>query len=280
MFTPISICEEILFTTVRIVANITTDINSYGTGFLFNYQLGNNSYIFLVTNKHVIKDAQKGKLEFNKKNIDGKLILGEKCEILLNDFPNIWTGHRDENIDIAILPMGPIINDLASKNIFIYYKTITQNLIPTEDVINKTDAIEDVYFIGYPNNLFDRKNLIPIVRKGITATPVVIDFEDEPIFLIDASVFPGSSGSPVFIIRKGGLSDKFGSFKIGSGASEVIFLGILASGYFLPERGLVKVIDKPYVEMNQMIDIGIVFKSKLIVEMVETFLREKGLITD
>ena len=40
---------------------------------------------------------------------------------------------------------------------------------------------------------------MPILRRGTTATPIALNFEGRPEFLIDAAVYPGSSGSPVFV---------------------------------------------------------------------------------
>ena len=41
------------------------------------------------------------------------------------------------------------------------------------DVID--DAVEDIMMIGYPNALWDSEHNMPIIRKGITATPVWLD---------------------------------------------------------------------------------------------------------
>lgn len=60
--------------------------------------------------------------------------------------------------------------------------------------------------IGYPNGLWDSQNNLPIIRRGITATSVKKDYNGKKEFLIDAAVFPGSSGSPVFIFNEGSYS--------------------------------------------------------------------------
>ena len=60
---------------------------------------------------------------------------------------------------------------------------------------------EEIVFIGYPSGLRDEHNSTPLIRRGITASPIWNDFGNDPIFLIDAGVYPGSSGSPVFSTR-------------------------------------------------------------------------------
>lgn len=39
----------------------------------------------------------------------------------------------------------------------------------------------------------------PIIKSGITATPISKKYNDQEIFLTDILSFPGSSGSPIFI---------------------------------------------------------------------------------
>mgnify|MGYP003291781313 CR=1 FL=1 len=46
---------------------------------------------------------------------------------------------------------------------------------------------------------YDKKNNLPLVRTGTIASHPRKDFNGLPQFVIDAQVFPGSSGSPVFI---------------------------------------------------------------------------------
>jgi len=57
-----------------------------------------------------------------------------------------------------------------------------------------------IVFVGYPNDRFDTKNFLPIMRSGIVASIPKINFENKPYILVDAQVFQGSSGSPVFTI--------------------------------------------------------------------------------
>ena len=77
-------------------------------------------------------------------------------------------------------------------------------IAPNTDTTPDIGLIEDVLFVGYPNGMFDKANNLPVARRGITATPATVDYGGRPVFLIDASVFPGSSGSPVFLYNVGG----------------------------------------------------------------------------
>ncbi|OAV65012.1 hypothetical protein Barb4_03661 [Bacteroidales bacterium Barb4] len=276
-----SIQEQLIFTTVRIEAILKNAETSTGTGFIFSYQIGEGAYHFLVTNKHVIKGSITGKLEFNIKSQE-KVELGNKFSITINDFEQFWIGHDNPDIDIAITPFVPIVNDIKERyNKDLFYKSIPSNYVPTKEVLETIDVIEDIIFIGYPNGLYDQKNLLPIVRKGITATPATIDFNGTSTFLIDASVFPGSSGSPVFLYNAGVFTHK-GSERPFAG-TRLIFLGILASVYIRQDVNTLEVTtipakDIPFVKTSQMIDLGTVFKSSCIVELIESFLKKRGVL--
>ena len=149
-----------------------------------------------------------------------------------------------------------------------------KDMIPTQEIIDKfISPIENVIFIGYPSGIWDSKNLFPIVRKGLTATPYYIDFLGEQKFLIDASVFPGSSGSPVFAYSSGSYSDKHGGLYFGD---FVQFLGIIAETFHRQDEGdiIIKNIptkDVPFSISKQMIDLGIVYKAITIEQTIQHY---------
>jgi hypothetical protein len=146
-------------------------------------------------------------------------------------------------------------------------------LAPNEETLKGLDAVEEVLFIGYPYGIWDERNLLPIVRRGITATPIYIDFNGKKQFLIDASVFPGSSGSPVFIYNAGIYWDKkSGSTVVGH---RLFFLGIISEVLQMEDTGeiIIPTTTRPIVKVRQLLDLGIVFKAQTIIEAIESFLR-------
>ncbi|MGC1120354.1 MAG: serine protease [Candidatus Methanofastidiosia archaeon] len=280
MMEPESLFENILFTTVRIEASHSNFSISTGTGFIFGYTAEDKNFPFVVTNKHVIKDSVEGKLAFNRS--DGKNpILGDIFTIEYSDFEDQWISHPQEKIDVAIMPFAPVLNDLSQKGIQIFFKTVTPDLVPSDKSLREDiDAVEDIIFVGYPNDIYDRKNLLPVVRRGITATPISVDFEGRPEFLIDASIFPGSSGSPVFLCNIGSFSPKGKGLVIGS---RIFFLGIIGSVFTRKDLYNIELIEiptgkKPVVATTQMIDLGVVYKAVVIRELIEEFLKKTGRI--
>jgi len=278
MIKPESIFENILFTTVRIEASLPNNSTSTGTGFVFNYVRNDKQYLFIVTNKHVIKNSIKGKLTFNQSDGE-KPILGKVFTIDYSNFESQWIGHSQDDVDVAIMPFGPVYNELYSKGVQIFFRSVTLDLIPSDNLLREDiDAVEDIVFVGYPNDIYDRRNLLPVVRRGITATPVSIDFEGKPAFLIDASIFPGSSGSPVFLCNIGSYSPKGKGLIAGS---RIFFLGIVASVFTRKDLNTIELIDIPTgkiprVATTQRLDLGIVYKSIVIKELIEEFLKTRG----
>ena len=272
---PESIFENILFTTVRIEATLPNNSISMGTGFIFNYVKNNKQYLFVVTNKHVIKDSIEGRLTFNQSDGE-KPILGKVFTIEYPNFEKQWIGHPQQDIDVAIMPFAPVLNELSNRGVQIFFKSLTPDLIPSDKLLREEiDAVEDIVFVGYPSDIYDRRNLLPVVRKGITATPISVDFEGKPAFLIDASIFPGSSGSPVFLCNIGSYSPKGKGLVVGS---RIFFLGVVASVFIRKDLNTIELIDIPtgkipVVATTQMIDLGIVYKAIVIKELIEEFLK-------
>lgn len=172
-----TLTEQLLFTTVRIEADLPGGIGK-GTAFVFEYQHGDSRFHFLVTNKHVVADAPVGRFFFTTQDNNGQPLVGDRFDVTVRDFQDIWIGHPDANIDIVVMPLGNILRQIRNeKGQIVFFRAIPQTFIPTPEQAKDMDAIEDVTFVGYPNGIYDVKNLMPIVRRGITATPFQIDYE-------------------------------------------------------------------------------------------------------
>lgn len=273
--------EQLLFTTLRIEAG-----NSVGTGFIIHHEwesqklTGKIGGYFLVTNKHVIENTNDGRFVFSNASDDGqKASLGQLTPIIVKkDDWKWWTGHPSDDIDVAVLPLEPVLSRLSDIRHTLFFRSIPTSMIPGPDVLKDIGPIENVLFIGYPIGIYDRTNNLPIVRQGITATPANVDYEGKPIFLIDASVFPGSSGSPVFIYNAGAWSTKKG-FVVGN--ERAIFLGVLSSAIFCEIGGSLHFKEiptnlEPVVRTREMVDLGVVYKARTVLETIEYFLCHHG----
>jgi hypothetical protein len=179
------------------------------------------------------------------------------------------------------MPATPLLQELKIRGQEAFIRTIPAKYAPDEEKHGRLNAIEEIVFVGYPNGLYDKVNLLPIVRRGITATHPEINYEGQPVFLIDASVFPGSSGSPVFIINSGGYFDR-GALVLGN---RILFLGIVSRVFFREERG--EIIQVPIAEMTtqfvrtrEMIHLGVVYKASVVIETAKLYFAHwRGLVS-
>lgn len=113
-----------------------------------------------------------------------------------------------------------------SKNVF--YIANDESIIPNKEKLQELNALEELVMVGYPIGLWDSRNNFPIFRKGFTANHPAIDFNEDGIGLVDMACFPGSSGSPIYILNEGGYKDKKGNTYLG--ASRIMLLGYLFAG--------------------------------------------------
>ncbi len=180
--------------------------------------------------------------------------------------------HVNPKIDVAAIGLnGIMLLDLNNP----YIKTIPIDMLYNDELINERDAMEQVTFIGYPNGLYDSVNQTPIARRGWTATPISFDYEGEPIFLIDASVFEGSSWSPAFLVDAGGFTNMYGDLVYDG--PKIALLGIVAAMYSRKiEAEFILVGSHPHVVMDQSLNLGVVYKTRTIRETIDQFLAKKG----
>ncbi len=277
-----SAAVRLLFTTIKIESYNPKSGYCAGTGFFFSliHRQGSETtgVDFIVTNRHVVENGIEGRLSFLKGTDENKPLFGERVKFDFTEkFSEAWYFNKDKKTDIAILPVTDLFLFFGYRGERIFHYSITNENILTENSLNEIDALEEVVFIGYPFGLWDEKNFLPIFRKGITASPITVDFNGEKQFLIDASVYEGSSGSPVFLFNQGIYTHKTGELKMGT---RLNFLGILSKGYDVPVVGSMEDIkeqDKKFSRKKvpiteQALDIGVVFKASTIVDTIKEFL--------
>ena len=276
--------EWLYFTTIRIQTP-----SSIGTGAIIEHNWGDNLKAkFLVTNKHVVQDSESGKLTFTASPLRRNLVtpgpdLGKRVVVsVVGDAWKDWTVHPSDEIDVAALPLDDIWHHLHTEKEYPWCGVIPTSIFPGADDFEHIDAIEDILFVGYPSGIYDEINNLPIVRRGLTATPLHLDYEGKPAFLMDASIFPGSSGSPVFLYNSGMWSDRG---KVAVAGNRIYFLGILASAFFRQSDGTLMFEEipssiKPNVRMQEMIDLGVVYKARTVLETIQPWLHRYGAITE
>ncbi|MHA1417243.1 MAG: hypothetical protein ACTSRR_13450, partial [Candidatus Heimdallarchaeaceae archaeon] len=146
--------EELIFSTVKIEVQADNSIRK-GTAFCYKYvrkELGVT--IVLVTNRHIIEDGENFTIYFHLQE-KGNIKLGHIYSLNL-PIKNWWTTHPEKTIDIAVMPMLEIYKILSSKGISIFLRCFTSEKFSDNTNLSKElDAVEDIYFIGFPNDIYD-----------------------------------------------------------------------------------------------------------------------------
>jgi hypothetical protein len=275
-----SMFGNLIFSTARLSAKLASGLESVGTSCIYTYNDGTRLFPFIVTNRHVVAGSDRFSLMFSSGQ-GGLGALGGGTVVDFAVAESDWVFHPDPSIDLACYPMAGAVEDGKRLGKELFFRSLDFGMLIRAVQFSIIDAVEDVILIGYPSGLYDPIHLLPIVRKGITATPLEIDYGGKREFLIDASVFPGSSGSPVFL-------DKMHSpFTREDGTGELVgtvfFIGVVSKVYTRNDDASVTTIDVPTntsiaVKTTQMIDIGVVIKAHCVHEMIEHALRTKGFI--
>lgn len=257
--------KQLLFSTMRIEGVTKDGSGSVGTAFMLEHDFpGYVTETFVVTNKHVVQGLEVAKLYFTRK-LGNQPVIGNTFAYQCGaGFGAAFHGHPHPDIDIAVFPVSFMLKMAQKKaDREAFMMACSTQTIPTPQALQELDAILPLLFVGYPSGLYDNKHMTPIVRMGTTATPVALDYCGNPVFLMDASVFPGSSGSPVFTFRH----------TVDGGIADLRLLGIVSSVFTQTDTGELCIQPAPtsnkvLVEIKQMLDLGVVFKSHLIIEAI------------
>ncbi len=257
--------ERLLFSTVRLVFDLPKGGEKIGTGFYFQYK--SNKYI--ITNRHVVEDSKSLRMTVH---VSGSSLATPKLRYLSINYSGSDWITPDSDIDLCAMPVSVIEDNLEGEGLYAHY--ITDNEIPSNEDLSNLSALEDVFMAGYPEGLWDEENNFPLIRKGITATHPIVDYNGDPTTVIDIATFNGNSGSPVVIINEWNYTDKYGS---GVGGGRYFLLGVLFEGpetTFQSEIKNIEASESPkengqnILEYQQVMHLGYIVKSREIISLV------------
>lgn len=176
-----------------------------GTGFLFGYRIKNVTYtsedsytIFLVSNKHVLRNQDYVLLRFNPQ---GNLPAQDYRLDLKKGDQNLCKFHPSNNVDVAVVGIPQVYFDNLIKNkvnpsFFAYPK----NCYSVSDMKNiEVTEGDSVFALGFPMGNVGNTRQYVILRGGVISRihDLLDGFSSD--YIIDAPVFPGNSGGPVII---------------------------------------------------------------------------------
>ena len=274
---PETTAEQLFFVTLRIESS-GVDSGWIGTGFIYGVETTKGTAHFLITNKHVLQDAESLAVTFISSDGTNAPRLGDGLRMTWKGVTAAsWAAHPDPGVDVAAAALSPLLN--AAERAYgrsPFIRSVSPALCLRPEQLPDLDAYESVVFVGYPAGIYDTTNLLPVMRRGTTATPIGVNYRGMPAFLIDAAVFPGSSGSPVFLMDQGSYSTR-GTMHLG--ANRLILLGILAAAHVRQVDGRVRELPAKFgVEFDEPVGLGIVFRAEAIDVCVDQLLARGGLV--
>lgn len=240
----LGIMEQLTHSTVRIETDLHGGGLSTGTGFYMNFLQKEDSCIpVIVTNKHVVANAKNGRFHVTLATKEGLPDTGKHQQFQFDQFEQCCIKHPNPEVDLAAFLIGPLVNQIQQGGGKLFYIPLQTDLIPKDEECASYSSMEDVVMIGYPNGIWDAKNNLPVIRRGITATHANVPWNGKPEFLTDIASFPGSSGSPVFLANIGGYIDNKGNTYMGS--HRIRLLGVHYAGAMHTASGQIKIVTAP-----------------------------------
>jgi len=195
-----------------------------GTGFLFFHGVGfGKGRIFLVTNQHVLPPEGKQqdiKVRVAVRDRDGTArVEAVSVPVVGSDGKYLDTVriHPDPDTDVAAINIALVAFGAKFQlliDALMTGKYLDTSMLMTSERIRTSNIGmgSPVYIIGFPDAIFDPRNVSPVLRAGIIATDPREGFNFNPDlrrtvafpehvngFLIDANIYPGSSGSLVVL---------------------------------------------------------------------------------
>jgi hypothetical protein len=176
-----------------------------------------------------------------------------------------------EIVDVALLPL-PLHTGQHAAN------SLDDSLWRPESYqggIQRLHVADTCHVIGYPEGLTNNLGggrVLPLWKTGHLANDPHFDFNGEKVSLIDATMRPGMSGAPVFVVRDNGVSNEW--LEAGEKARMAMSAGGSLPRMTLPTAA-------PFVRRNRLVGIyagrtsdtsfiGMVWKPEIIHEVLSS----------
>ncbi len=178
-----------------------------GTGFIVDFEIKESKQcFFIITNPHVVKNKaddsiyEEIKVTLTVKNSYSPIL---HMDYVIKDVKRKIFFHNDDKCELCAIYFQEDAEKIAKNGNRFVYPPLEMGDICTEDELLSSSTISEVYVVGYPDDSIDKENNLPMVRNGVTATPMYSSYNGRNEFVVDAGVWKGNSGSPVFINLSG-----------------------------------------------------------------------------
>lgn len=270
--------EAFLRSSVLVTFESAPGKESFGTGFfLFRPISGDQGHVFLVTNKHVLPS------EGAARNVKIRVAVGTGAAAVVRFVEIPVVGKDGKYLPSVRLHKTPGF-DVAAVNVTepIVKQGIQGTWLPL-DLLSTPQRLKDekitvgdeIFLLGYPDAIFDQRNVSPILRTGVIATVPTEGYAFNQAlrkqfglpdridgFLVDANVFPGSSGSVVILKQQPTTIGPDGGTVVSAAKKIPYVLGIISGSIPINDAALGTV---------QRMGLGVVYGAEAIRAVVEQF---------
>jgi len=227
--------------------------------------------IWIVTNRHILLPKVNGNellpdnFIFHMRKIVKEGIVWDPFVLDTDEVMRRVRLHKDTEIDIAMVRVDDLlISHIEGGVKYMAWSGVCEEDLPGTSRVS-AEVGDDVLIIGYPKGFYDKKNVFPIVKSGIIATRWGLGFMGRPVFLIDAKLFPGSSGSIVITKPINTIATANGQVLYSPEGKQFAFLGIFSGEPFV-EKIPIELDDMTIIRKDSF-NVGVVWYGYLVAEI-------------
>lgn len=268
-----------LMTTPVLLINGTRQV-SQGTGFLYATTKPNGKdvdMVFLATNYHVVTGNEplsqarplgdRLQFYFHASSKDPSNYFPVNIPLYTKTGEPIWI--QSQQYPEADVVLVPIVSTLYDGRGELTAFSEAHTLVDM-----KIRPASQAVLLGYPYGFFDTRNFLPVWKTGHLASEPSVDFQGQPVFLVDVSAFPGMSGAPVVGVSNGVYENEAGEMMTGN---QKRLLGIFSAMRMVKPRASVDAsgtpIDTGTPSPGDSLQLGYVWKAQLIADIARGFNR-------
>jgi hypothetical protein len=229
--------------------------------------------LWIVTNRHVlIHEGQLAvSITFHHRKITPNGFEWVPITVSGNDLKARCSFHQDDSVDVAIVSvldlLGKVMYPVPVNEKPMVYTAVSEEDFPKTGGKITVEVGDDALVVGYPRGFYDEFSKFPIVKSGVIASFWRMPFGGKPYFLIDAKLFPGSSGSIVISKPIGFVIENKQILHHASGSKQFAFLGIFSGEPFRQSRPIET--DELTITSKEGYGLGIVWYYYLVADIIK-----------
>jgi S1-C subfamily serine protease len=186
--------EPLLLSTTQILTFKGSRPLTQASAFFFE----RDGHLFLVTSRHVLFDAPSAhapdRIEIALHTDAENATRTSSLSILLyRQGEAVWRQGKDSNLDVDVAVIEIDQSRLPTTNLSAFTPWHLQHSLSDIEVGHP------LLIVGFPLGFHDELHHLPVVRQAVIASSFGLRFQGQGMFLTDARMHRGTSGSPVVI---------------------------------------------------------------------------------